>query len=68
MQLMLQATVCDGDAFDTLSFCEDLFGSAKVDVGRCDIVDALMIAGIVVVLDECIDLAFEIARQIVVVE
>ena len=54
---MLQATVCDCNAFDTLSFFEDLFGSAKVDVGRCDIVDAFVIAGIVIVLDEGIDLA-----------
>lgn len=68
MQLMLQATVCDGDAFDAPAFCDDLFGSAKVDVGRCDIVDAFMIAGIVIVIDEGIDLAFEIAGQIVVVE
>ena len=65
---MLQATVCDGDAFDMLSFFKDLFGSAKVDVGRCDIVDAFMIAGIVIVLDEGIDLPFEITGQIVIVE
>ena len=43
---MLQATVCDGNAFDALSFFEDLFGSAKVDVGWCDIVDALVVAGV----------------------
>ena len=44
---MLQATVCDGEAFDTLSFFKGPFGSAKVDVGRCDIIDAFMIASIV---------------------
>ena len=57
MQSMLQATVSDGDAFGSFAFFEDLVGSAEVDVGRCDIVDALMIAGIVIVLDEGIDLA-----------
>lgn len=65
---MLQATIGDGDAFDALSFFEDLFGSAKVDVSRRDIVDALMIAGIIIVLDEGINLLFEITRQIAIVE
>ena len=40
----------------------------EVDVGRGEIVDALVIAPVVVVGDECIDLSFEIAGQIIVLE
>ena len=40
----------------------------EVDVGRGEIVDALVIAPVVVVRDECIDLSFEIAGQIIVLE
>ena len=65
---MLQATVCDGGKLDAFAFCEDRLGSAEVDVGRREVVDALMIADVIVVLDEGVDLPFEIAGQIVVVE
>ena len=59
---MLQATVCDGGKFDASAFCEDRLRSAEVDVGRCDVVDALMIADVIVVLDEGANLSFEISR------
>ena len=65
---MLQAAVCDGGQLDALSFCEDRLGSAEVDVGRREVVDALMIADVIVVLDEGVDLPFEISGQIIVVE
>ena len=65
---MLQAAVCDSGQLDAFAFCEDRLRSAKVDVGRCDVFDALMIAGVIVVLDEGVDLPFEISGQIVVVE
>ena len=65
---MLQATVSDGGKFDASAFCEDRLRPAEVDVGRRDVFDALMIANVIVVLDEGADLPFEIARQIVVVE
>ena len=38
---MLQATVCDGVAFDTLTFGQDCLGSAKVDVGGREVVDGV---------------------------
>ncbi len=34
----------------------------EVDVRRCDVVDALMIADVIVVFDEGSDLLFEISR------
>ena len=65
---MLQATVCDGGKFDASAFCEDRLGPAEVNVGRGEVVDALMVADVVVMLDEGIDLPFEIFGQIIVVE
>ena len=65
---MLQATVSDGVAFDPLTFGADGLSSAEVDIGRREVVDALMVAMVVVVFDEGTDLSFEISGQIVVVE
>ena len=50
------------------AFGEDRLGSAEVDVSGREVVDALVIADVVVVLDEGVDLPFEIAGQIIVVE
>jgi hypothetical protein len=61
-----QPTVLDGLAFDPFSFQQDGLTAPEVDVGRGEIVDALVIAPEVVVRDECIDLSFEIAGQIIV--
>jgi hypothetical protein len=58
---MLQATVCDGLALDAVTFGQDYLGSPKVDISRGEVVDALMIADVIVVLDEGADLPFEVA-------
>jgi hypothetical protein len=65
---MLQAEVCDGVALDALTFSDYGLGSAERDVSRGQIVDALMIAHVILVLDEGAGLPFEIARQVVVIE
>ena len=65
---MLQATICDGLALDPFAFEEDGVGAPEVDVSRSEIVEALVIAVMVVVLDEGGDLAFEIAGQVVILE
>jgi hypothetical protein len=65
MQLVLQATVCYCLALDPFAFEEDGLGASKIDVSWGEIVEALVIAGMVVVLDEGRDLAFEIAGQVV---
>jgi hypothetical protein len=44
-----QAAVGDGLWFDPLSFCQDGSPSSKVDVGRGEIVDALVVAAEAVV-------------------
>jgi hypothetical protein len=61
LQSVLQATVCDGGKFDASAFCDDRLRSAVVDVRWRDVVDALMIAGVIVMLDEGSDLSFEIS-------
>ena len=63
-----QPTVLDGLAFDPFSFQQDGLTAPEVDVGRGEIVDALVIAPVVVVRDERIDLSFEIAWQIIVLK
>src|SRR3954471_12379601 len=63
---MLQAAVGDGLAFDPFAFEEDGLAAPDVDVGRGEIAKALMVAAMIVVLDEGRDLAFEIAGQVVV--
>ena len=65
---MLQATVCDGGSLMRLRSARIVCGSAEVDVSRREVVDAFMIADVIVVLDEGGDLPFEIARQVIVVE
>ena len=68
MQLMLQATVCDCLALDPFAFEEDGLSAPEVDVSRGKIVEALVIAGMVVVRHEGGDLALEIAGQVVVLK
>ena len=42
--------------------------AAEVDIGRRQIAEALVVAPVVVVIDEGVDLGFEIAGQVVVLE
>ena len=65
---MLQATVCNSGTLDALAFCEDCLSSPEVDISRSEVVEALVIADVVIVRDEGVDLPFEITGQIVVVE
>src|SRR6476619_195035 len=68
MQLMLQATVCECLTLDPFAFEEDGLGSSEVDVGRREITQALVIAGMVVMSHEGRDLTFDIAGQVVVLK
>ena len=65
---MLQAAILDGDSFDPFSFQQDGLGASEVDVSRGKIAQALVIAAIVVVVDESVDLGFQVARQIIVLK
>jgi hypothetical protein len=65
---VLQAAVFDGGALDAFALCEDRFCSAEVGVSRREVVDALVIADVIVVIDEGPYLPFKVARQVVIVE
>src|SRR3954466_782979 len=64
---MVQAPQFDGLSLDPLSLQNGL-AAPEVDVGGREIVEALVIAPMIVVLDEGCDLGFEIAWQEVVFE
>ena len=63
---MLQAPSFDGLSFDSLDFQQNRLAPPEVDIGRGEIVQAFLIAVVVVVGDEGLDLSLEVARQIVV--
>ena len=60
--LVAQSSLFDGLSFDPFSLQQDGLTASKVDIGRCQVPQALMVAAVIVVLDEAIDLRFEIAR------
>jgi len=65
---MLQAALADCQFLDLLPFPETGFVAPEVDVGRCDVVQALVVALVVVVIDEGPDLAFKVAGQVVILQ
>ena len=65
---MLQAPVLDGLSFDPLLFQQDGLAVPEVDIGGREVIQALVIAPVVVVLDECGELGFEITGQIIVLQ
>ena len=52
--------------FDPFTLFQNGFVTPEVDVGRCDVVDALVVALMIVVVDEGRDLGLKIPRQKVV--
>lgn len=56
----------DGLPFDVGSFTQDVGGSAEVGFRRRHVAQALMIAGVVVVLNEGADPGLQVAKQEVV--
>ena len=63
-----QAPMFDGLSFDACAFEQDRVASAEVDVRRSQVIEALVVALVVVAIDEALDLGFEVAGQIVVLE
>ena len=58
---MLQSSLFDGLSFDPFALKQDGLTASEVDVGRCQVLQALMVAPVIVVLDEAIDVRFEVA-------
>lgn len=65
---MLQAPMFDGDTFDAGALSEDCFVPAEVGVRWRHVAQAFMVALVIIVLDEGLDLGFEVAGQEVVFE
>ena len=65
---MLQAPLFHGPPFGFLSLEQDGLSASGIDVGRCEVFQALMIALMVVVTDERSDLVFKVTRQEVVLQ
>lgn len=63
---MDQAAVLNGLRFDLLSFCQDCRPAPEVDIGGGQIAETLVVAVVVVVLDEGGDGSFELALQEIV--
>jgi hypothetical protein len=62
--LVQQAASLDGLAHDAFAFEQDGLSSAEMDIGRGEVLEALVIALVLVVLDEGLDLRFEVAGRI----
>ena len=65
---MKQASRFAGLSFDPLSLFQNGLAAPEVDVGPREILQALVVAPMVVLLDEGVDLLPEIARKIVVLQ
>ena len=66
LALMVQAAVLDGQFFDPVSPFDDGGVAAEVGVGGRDVAEALVVAVVVIVIDESTDLAFEVTGQVIV--
>ncbi len=62
----MQASRFERLSFDPFALFQSGFVPSEVDVGGCDVVDALVVTLMVVVIDEGLDLRLKIARQEVV--
>ena len=65
---MVQAAVLDCQSLDLLSPFDNGCVAPEVDIGWRDVGEALVVAVVVVIIDEGADLPFEITRQIIVFE
>ena len=63
---MLQSSFLKCLPFDDFSSSENGFGPAKVDIRRRQVLQAFVIAPVVVMVDEGLDMRPEVPRQIVV--
>src|SRR5271169_1264620 len=68
MLAVYQSPLFDGLLLDPFSLQQNGLAASEVDVGRREIAEALVVAAMIVVLDEGCDLGFEVARQEVVLK
>lgn len=65
---MLQASMFDGLALDGFALFDDGWRPAEVGISGCHVLQALVIALVVVMVDEGLDLAFKVAGQEIVLQ
>ena len=65
---MHQAAVLDGSALDALTLQQDGLPPAEIDVSRGQVLQALVIAPVVILLDKGLDLSLQRARQLVILQ
>ena len=58
---MLQAPMFDRLSFDPFPFDQNGLAAPEVDVGGREVAQALVVTAVIVVLDEGLDLCFEVA-------
>jgi hypothetical protein len=68
IHLVLQAAILDCGSFDPFSFEKDGLSAAEVDVGRREIVQALVITAMIVVIDEMVVFARPSARAMALID
>ena len=64
--MMHQAAMLDGFTLDALTLQQDGLPPAEIDISRGQVVQALVVAPVVILLDECLNLGLKRARQVVV--
>jgi hypothetical protein len=63
-----QAAIGNCSSFSPFSFDQNGLASPEVDVGRRQIADDFVISQVIVIGDEGLDLGFEVAGQVVVLQ
>ena len=66
LALMVQAAVLDSQFLDPFSPFNDGGVTAEVGIGGGDVAEALVVAVVVIMVDESADLAFKVSGQIIV--
>ena len=61
---MHQAALLDGFALDALTPQQDALPPAEMDISRGQVVQALVVAPVVILLDDCLNTGFKRAWQI----
>ena len=60
---MIQSSEFDSVSFDPFTLEQDGLTAPKVDVGRRQVLQALMVAAVIVMFDEAIDVRFKVASR-----
>jgi hypothetical protein len=58
------AALVDGSSLDLLSHVDDALATSEVNVGRREVVEALVVAAVIVVIDEVGDGTLQLTRQV----